>query len=35
MRRVLHFDNFLLACSKSDNAEAITVAEQQLSNAVA
>jgi hypothetical protein len=32
---VLHFDNFLLACSKPNDAEAITVFEQQLSNAVA
>ncbi len=35
MRSVLHFDNFLLACSKPHNAEAITVIEQQLSDVVA
>lgn len=35
MRGVLHFDNFLLACSKPDDAEAITVVEQQLSDVVA
>ena len=35
MRRVLHFDNFLLACSEPNDAEAITVVEQQLSDVVA
>jgi len=35
MRGVLHFDNFFLACSKPHDAEAITIVEQQLSNAIA
>ncbi len=35
MRRVLHFDNFLLARSKPNDAEAITVVQQQLSDVVA
>lgn len=35
MRRVLHFDNFLLACSEPNDAEAVTIVEQQLSDVVA
>ena len=35
MRGVLHVDNLFLPSAKPDNAKAITISQEQLSNVVA